>query len=49
MKWRCWRRRGAGGNRLALARQRACTMGGDVWYEDRGGGGAIFTLELPLA
>jgi two-component system, sensor histidine kinase and response regulator len=34
---------------LALARQRARTMGGDVWYQDRGGGGSIFTLELPLA
>lgn len=34
---------------LALARQRARTMGGDVWYQDRGGGGSIFTLDLPLA
>jgi signal transduction histidine kinase len=34
---------------LALARQRARTMGGDIWYQDRGGGGSIFTLDLPLA
>ena len=34
---------------LALAKQRARTMGGDVWYHDREGGGASFTLELPLA
>ena len=34
---------------LALAKQRARTMGGDVWYDDREGGGASFTLELPLA
>ena len=33
---------------LALAKQRARTMGGDVWYDDREGGGASFTLELPL-
>lgn len=32
---------------LALAKQRARAMGGDLWYEDRGGGGACFTLELP--
>jgi len=31
---------------LALAKQRARTMDGDLWYEDREGGGAIFTLEL---
>ncbi len=34
---------------LALAKQRARTMGGDVWYDNREGGGASFTLELPLA
>ena len=33
---------------LALAKQRARTMGGDIWYDDREGGGASFTLELPL-
>lgn len=32
---------------LALAKQRARAMGGDLWYEDRPGGGACFTLELP--
>ena len=32
---------------LALAKQRARTMGGELWYEDREGGGAVFTLELP--
>ncbi|WP_162140752.1 hybrid sensor histidine kinase/response regulator [Arenimonas oryziterrae] len=34
---------------LALAKQRARTMGGDLWYDDRDGGGSMFTLELPLA
>lgn len=34
---------------LALARQRARTIGGDLWYEDREGGGAAFVFELPLA
>ena len=34
---------------LALAKQRARTMDGDVWYDDREGGGASFTLELPVA
>jgi len=34
---------------LALAKQRARTMGGDLWYDDREGGGSIFTFELPLA
>lgn len=34
---------------LALARQRARSIGGDVWYDARDGGGSIFTLELPLA
>lgn len=34
---------------LALAKQRARTMGGDLWYDEREGGGSVFTLELPLA
>ncbi len=34
---------------LALAKQRARTMGGDLWYEDRTGGGATFVFELRLA
>lgn len=34
---------------LALAKQRARSMDGDVWYDDREGGGASFTLELPIA
>ncbi|MFZ5637858.1 MAG: hybrid sensor histidine kinase/response regulator [Pseudomonadota bacterium] len=34
---------------LALAKQRARTMGGDLWYEDRPGGGASFVFELRLA
>jgi signal transduction histidine kinase len=34
---------------LALAKQRARTMGGDLWYEDRSGGGATFVFELALA
>jgi len=34
---------------LALAKQRARTMGGELWYDDREGGGAVFTLELPRA
>ncbi len=33
---------------LALAKQRARTMDGDLWHEDREGGGSIFILELPL-
>lgn len=33
---------------LALAKQRARAMGGDLWYDDREGGGAIFTLDLPI-
>jgi signal transduction histidine kinase len=33
---------------LALAKQKARVMGGDLWYEDRPGGGSCFTLELPL-
>ena len=34
---------------LALAKQQARAMGGNLWYEQREGGGSIFTLELPLA
>ena len=34
---------------LALAKQQARAMGGDLWYEVREGGGSVFTLELPLA
>ena len=34
---------------LALAKQQARAMGGDLWYEPREGGGSIFALELPLA
>ena len=33
---------------LALAKQQARAMGGNLWYEGREGGGSIFTLELPL-
>ena len=32
---------------LALAKQKARAMGGDLWYDTRAGGGACFTLELP--
>lgn len=31
---------------LALAKQRARAMGGDLWYDDRPGGGATFVFEL---
>jgi signal transduction histidine kinase len=34
---------------LALAKQQARAMGGNLWYETREGGGSVFTLELPLA
>jgi signal transduction histidine kinase len=34
---------------LALAKQQARAMGGNLWYEPREGGGSVFTLELPLA
>jgi signal transduction histidine kinase len=34
---------------LAMAKQQARAMGGNLWYELRDGGGSIFTLELPLA
>ena len=33
---------------LALAKHRARTMGGDLWYDSREGGGSIFTLDLGL-
>jgi len=33
---------------LALAKQRARTMDGDLWYDDREGGGSVFTLDLGL-
>jgi signal transduction histidine kinase len=38
----------SGGLGLALARRFARLHGGDVRYEARPGGGARFTLELPL-
>jgi signal transduction histidine kinase len=34
---------------LALAKQQARAMGGNLWHEPRDGGGSIFTLELPLS
>jgi len=34
---------------LALAKQQARAMGGNIWHEPRDGGGSIFTLELPLS
>ena len=34
---------------LSLARQIIVGSGGDLWYEDRDGGGAIFVIELPAA
>lgn len=33
---------------LALAKQHARAMGGELWYERREGGGSIFHFELPL-
>ncbi len=33
---------------LSLAKQKARAMGGDLIYDPRPGGGAVFTLELPL-
>lgn len=33
---------------LAIAKQEAIQMGGQLWYEDRPGGGALFALELPV-
>jgi len=32
---------------LSLARQIIVNAGGDLWYEDREGGGAAFVIELP--
>jgi two-component system sensor histidine kinase/response regulator len=34
---------------LSLARQIVAAVGGQLWYEDREGGGARFVLELPVA
>ena len=34
---------------LAMAKQQARAMGGNLWYDAREGGGSVFTLELPLA
>jgi len=34
---------------LAMAKQQARAMGGNLWYDTREGGGSVFTLELPLA
>lgn len=34
---------------LALAKQQARAMGGDLWHEARDGGGSIFVFDLPLA
>ena len=34
---------------LSLARQIVVNAGGDLWYEDRDGGGAAFVIELPEA
>lgn len=34
---------------LAISKEEAERMGGHLWYEDRDGGGALFTLVLPLA
>jgi signal transduction histidine kinase len=34
---------------LAMAKQQARAMGGNLWYDSREGGGSVFTLELPLA
>ena len=33
---------------LAMARQEAEWMGGELWHEDRSGGGSVFTLKLPV-
>ena len=32
---------------LAICKQEATQMGGQLWYEDREGGGSVFILELP--
>lgn len=39
----------ASGLGLALAKQDVTQMGGNLWYEDRPEGGAVFAFELPLA
>ena len=33
---------------LAIAKQELDQMGGHLWYENRAGGGACFSFELPL-
>ncbi|HET6603949.1 MAG TPA: hybrid sensor histidine kinase/response regulator [Xanthomonadaceae bacterium] len=33
---------------LALAKQDVSRMGGELWHEERPGGGAVFAFELPL-
>ncbi len=33
---------------LAIAKQEVDQMGGHLWYEDRPGGGAVFSFELPI-
>jgi two-component system, sensor histidine kinase and response regulator len=34
---------------LAFAKRDVAQMGGELWYEDRPGGGSVFAFELPLA
>ncbi|MDX1550374.1 MAG: hybrid sensor histidine kinase/response regulator [Lysobacter spongiicola] len=34
---------------LSLAKQIVANAGGQLWYEDRPGGGAVFVIELPAA
>ncbi len=34
---------------LAAAQREVEWMGGELWHEDRDGGGSVFTIELPLA
>lgn len=34
---------------LSLAKEDALQMGGDLWYEDRPGGGSVFVIDLPAA
>ena len=34
---------------LSLAKQIIANAGGNLWYEDRDGGGACFVVELPEA
>lgn len=33
---------------LAIAKQEVAQMGGHLWYEDRPGGGSVFSFELPI-